>query len=93
MKIVINVLISIILFFLNFTIESQELYYYIDNNKVYLFEDKKSIVLVFNEDAYYKNRAERFENDTTIIEMDVSCGDEDLYFARLTFSEILKYYK
>ena len=66
---------------------SQEYYYYHNNDKFYLFEDKKSIVLVFNEASTFKNRDATFENDTTIIEYTSSDGTEDIYFARLTFRE------
>jgi hypothetical protein len=76
---------SIIICFSYTLLKGQEAYYYYDRTQIPLIEDRKSIVLVFNEDAIDKNRPERFENDTTITDMDVSCGNEDIYFARLSY--------
>jgi subtilisin family serine protease len=67
-------------------IKAQDTFYYYEGHKINLFEDKKSIVMLFNKNSTFKNRERTFSSDTSIVEMDVSDGTEDIYFARLSYA-------
>ncbi|MFO7789975.1 MAG: S8 family serine peptidase [Bacteroidales bacterium] len=66
---------------------SAQQYYYYGKEKKDVFVDSSTIVMIFNESSTFKNDASSFMPSDNIIDMDISDGTEDIYFARLTFSK------
>lgn len=84
MKTSILILFAIILFDSN-KILSQDQFYYYEGEKINLYTDSSSIVLIFNEEYYQYNRYDELSTIPNLTWLIASDGEEDLKLAVLNF--------